>query len=78
MRLPRKLKKKVKKIPLNTPYCYTWIDVKKGTCNYCLHHGWNKKDKHRTCTLLGIFEWDMCISDSVKQCKWGHPNDNEI
>ena len=72
MRLPRKLKKKISKIPKNTPYCYTWVDINdisKG-CNYCPYSGWNKKDKHSTCTFLGIFDWDLCISDSVKQCKY--------
>jgi hypothetical protein len=78
MRIPRKLKKKVKKIPKNTYYCYNWKDPFNPSlgCNYCPYHGWNKKDKYGTCTFLGIYEWDMCISDSVKQCRWGLPKEN--
>ncbi len=62
-RLPRKLKKKIKKIPFGN-YCYT--DNNYNT-QYCYFYNFSKKS-YNTCNFLKYYDYEPSLDDGCKLC----------
>ncbi len=68
MRIPRKLKKKIKLIPKGR-YCYKWISLDTGEINPCKYLG-KHKEGWNVCSFTGYYDWDVCLDDCCKICKY--------
>lgn len=67
-RIPRKLKKKIKLIPKDD-YCYTWVNISKGTIKPCPYLG-KHKEGWNICNFVGYYNWDVCLDDCCKICNY--------